>query len=226
MFSAFTWNSSTMDYQCAMRNLVLAALAFVAACGPAAAADVIVSVRTPAGQPVANAVVTVHIAGVRSGPIRFSWPQVMAQQNIQFHPFVLIAPVGGDVSFPNRDSVRHHVYSFSAAKKFELKLYGQDQTRSVHFDKPGVVALGCNIHDTMVGFIDVVDTPYAALTDAAGNATIHGTPAGSATLTVWQPYLRAPRGEISRAIALPAGGVVRTAIAVDIRPPAPMKMSH
>ena len=64
-------------------------------------------------------------------------------------------PVGATVSFPNRDKVRHHVYSFSAAKKFDLKLYGRDETRSVVFDKPGVVALGCNIHDVMSGFIVV-----------------------------------------------------------------------
>jgi hypothetical protein len=151
---------------------------------------------------------------------------VMSQQNIQFHPFVLIAPVGSDVSFPNRDSVRHHVYSFSAAKKFELKLYGQDQTRSVHFDKPGVVALGCNIHDVMVAFIDVVDTPYAALTDAAGNAVIHGAPGGTVSMTVWQPYLRMPKNETSSNIVLPASGPVKTAVTADIRAPAPMKMSH
>ena len=72
---------------------------------------------------------------------------VVSQRNIQFHPFLTIVPVGADVSFPNLDPTKHHVYSFSPAKRFELKLFARDQSRTVHFDKPGVVALGCNIHD-------------------------------------------------------------------------------
>ena len=78
---------------------------------------------------------------------------------MQFHPFVLIVPVGAKVSFPNLDPTRHHVYSFSPAKQFELKLFARDQSRSVVFDKPGVVALGCNIHDAMTAFIVVDGQP-------------------------------------------------------------------
>src|SRR5579863_8525126 len=90
--------------------------------GPAAAfaADVVVAVRTPQGRPVANAVVT--IAAAHSGPIHFLWAYRMAQHNMHFDPFVLIVPVGADVSFPNLATVRHHVYSFSRSKSFELKL--------------------------------------------------------------------------------------------------------
>ena len=84
---------------------------------------------------------------------------VMAQENISFSPHVLIVPVGATVAFPNHDRVRHHVYSVSKPKKFDIKLYGRDETRTEAFDKPGVVALGCNIHDQMSGFIIVVDTP-------------------------------------------------------------------
>src|SRR5450631_1210691 len=117
----------------------------------AVAGDVVIDVRTPQGKPVANAVVTV--AAPHTGPIRFAWPYRMAQHNMQFDPFVLIVPAGAEVAFPNLDSVRHHVYSFSPAHPFELKLYGRDETRLVRFDKPGVIAVGCNIHDSMVGFI-------------------------------------------------------------------------
>ncbi|HET6942615.1 MAG TPA: methylamine utilization protein, partial [Sphingomicrobium sp.] len=81
----------------------------------------------------------------------------VSQRDMQFHPFVLVVPVGAKVSFPNLDPTRHHVYSFSPAKKFELKLFAKDQSRSVVFDKPGVVALGCNIHDAMTAFIYVAD---------------------------------------------------------------------
>ena len=192
---------------------------------PAIAADVSVAVRNAAGQPVKDAVVTLTPAAGAHGPVKFDWPMRMAQQNIQFEPFVLIAPVGADVSFPNMDKVRHHVYSFSPAKRFELKLYGRDETRTVHFDKTGVVALGCNIHDTMVGFIDVVDTPYAAKTDAAGLVKLKDAPGGQAVLKVWQPYLKAANNEATRTIIVPAQGDAHEAVTIDVRaPPAPMAM--
>ena len=132
---------------------------------------------------------------------------------------MLIVPVGAVVAFPNRDAVRHQVYSFSPAHPFELKLYGRDETRSIRFDKAGVVALGCNIHDGMVAFIKVVDTPYAAKSDGAGVAELHNAPAGSAILHVWQPYLRAPNNEIVRTIVLPREGAVRETLVVDLRTP-------
>jgi plastocyanin len=181
----------------------------------ARAADVSVLVRTPQGKPVVNAVVTIE--ATHSGAIRFAWPYRMAQQNLQFDPFVLIVPVGADVSFPNLDTVRHHVYSFSPTKKFELKLYGRDETRLVHFDKPGVVDLGCNIHDSMIAYIVVVDTPYAARTNAAGEAVIHGVPAGQHPMKVWHPYLKAPGNAVGLSVAAPASGAVRQAVTADLR---------
>jgi hypothetical protein len=139
---------------------------------------------------------------------------VVAQQNLKFDPFVLIAPVGADVSFPNRDTVRHHVYSFSPTKPFELKLYGSDQAaRSVRFDKVGVVALGCNIHDSMVAFIRVVNTPFAAKTDAAGKVRLRGMPAGATSVKIWHPYLKAPGNEIARPVVL---SVNEAALTLDI----------
>jgi hypothetical protein len=83
--------------------------------------------------------------------------------------------------------VRHHVYSFSPAKKFEIQLYGHDETRSVAFPAAGVVAIGCNIHDKMSAFVYVTDTPYAAKTDASGNATIANVPSGAASAQIWHP---------------------------------------
>ena len=169
--------------------------------------------------------VTVYPAGGTGGaPIHFDWPMVMTQQNIQFHPFVLIVPVGAVVSFPNRDKVRHHVYSFSPAKKFEIKLYSRDENETVRFDKAGAVALGCNIHDTMVGFIKVVDTPFAAKTEANGDVQIHGLPAGSVSVHVWQPYLKAANNEVVRNVAVASGGG-RETVGVDLRP-APAAMHH
>ena len=198
-------------------------LAFVAtlsfALAPSAwAGDVAFSVTTFKGKPVADAVVAAYPDGPRAGAIRFAWPAEMNQHNLQFDPFVLIVPVGADVSFPNRDSVRHHVYSFSPAKAFELKLYGKDETRSVRFDKVGVVALGCNIHDSMVAFIKVVDTPYAAKTDASGQAVLRGLPTGTVQVRIWHPYQKAPNNEIVRMVAV-SSFASREAVQVDVRGP-------
>ena len=198
-----------------MRALALVLALFAAL--PAAAADLTVSVRTPAGKPVADAVVTVYPAsGVPAGPIHFDWPMRMAQHNLQFEPFVLVVPAGGVVAFPNQDAVRHHVYSFSPAHPFELKLYGQDQTRTVRFEKSGAIALGCNIHDQMVAFIKVVDTPYAAKTNAAGDVVLHGLPAGAVSIHVWHPYLKGVADDVVRPAALRAAGG-HEAVTVDVR---------
>jgi plastocyanin len=197
--------------------LALAAAAALAL--PASAADLKVSVRGANGKPVADAVVMVRVARPPAEPIHFSWPLVVEQKGMQFHPFVLVVPVGAEVAFPNHDDVRHHVYSFSPPKVFELKLYGRDETRRVRFDKPGVVALGCNIHDDMAAYIRVVDTPYAAKTDSAGEALIHNLPAGPATLSVWHPYLRGGK-DLVREIDTPPGGATMS-ITVDLKP-APM----
>ena len=184
--------------------------------GDAAAADLTVTVRGDDGAPLADAVVMVHPAG-GAGPvsaIRYSWPMTMTQQNIAFNPYVLIVPVGSTVGFPNKDKVRHHVYSFSAAKKFELKLYGQQEERTITFDKAGVVALGCNIHDSMIGYIYVADTPYAGKTNDAGQAVIRGLPGGAGTLSVWHPDMRA-KAAVDKSLNLGAGAVPVT---LDLKP--------
>ncbi|HET6972271.1 MAG TPA: methylamine utilization protein, partial [Phenylobacterium sp.] len=170
------------------------------------------------GRPVADAVVTVYpAAAYDKSRIRFAWPYRVSQRSMTFDPFVLVVPMGADVQFPNQDTVRHHVYSFSPAKTFELKLYGQDQTRKVTFDKAGVVAVGCNIHDNMSAYIRVVDTPFAAKT-VGGAAAVRDLPAGPATVTVWRPFLKAPDNEITQRVVIPASGALRLAMTADLRP--------
>ena len=175
------------------------------------AGDLTVSVRGAGARPVRDAVVTVHPAsGVPRGPIRFAWPLRVEQQNVQFQPYVLIVPVGGTVSFPNLDRVRHQVYSFSRGNRFELPLYSRGEAPTRTFSTVGVAALGCNIHDQMLAYIKVVDTPWAAKTDASGNLTLRGIPAGAATLRVWHPTLAGRGNEISQAITVGASPATRT----------------
>jgi len=202
---------------------ILAVILLLASASLSFAGSLTINVRTTTGQPVKDAVVTIPTATPHE-PIKFDWPMRMAQQHIQFDPFVLIVPVGADVAFPNLDKVRHHVYSFSPAKRFELKLYGHDETRVVHFEKTGAVALGCNIHDTMIGFIRVVDTPFAAKTNASGVAVLQDVPDGRVTVHVWQPYLKGPDNEVGQTITVPAQGEGEATITVDVRLPPPMPM--
>lgn len=176
----------------------------------ARAATVTVDVRGVDGKPLAGAVVLVDTPRKSAGPIKFDYAYEMAQKNITFVPHVLIVPIGSTVTFPNRDKVRHHVYSFSKPKRFDLKLYGKDETRSILFDKAGVVALGCNIHDTMSGFVLVVDTPYAVQTDANGRATIGGVPAGAAAVRIWHPTIRTSDNILSQAATVSAAGYSTT----------------
>lgn len=155
------------------------------------------------GRPLSGAIVSVELPGV-AAPVR--GPYTMTQRNISFDPRVLIVPVGASVSFPNEDRVRHHVYSFSRAKTFELKLYGRDTTKAVTFDRAGVAALGCNIHDAMTGFVYVAASPFTAASNAAGRVGWTQVPAGRGTLTVWHPSIRAPGNMLSQPVRIAAAG--------------------
>ena len=171
-----------------MRNLILF-LVFATISKGAFALEINVKVIDSAGAPVVNAVVLVPASPGENPPSSFAWPSMMEQKDIAFSPYILVVPVGSEVQFPNRDRVRHHVYSFSKGNRFELKLYGQDETRHLAFKTPGIVAVGCNIHDEMIGYIRVVDTPYAAITDAEGVARLTGLKDTKGKVTVWHPDL-------------------------------------
>jgi plastocyanin len=197
--------------------LGLAALSLASVAPPAKAGDLTVTV-TSAGRPVADAVVMAYPAsGAR--PARPTGAYRMAQQGMQFEPFVLIAPLGAEVSFPNFDKVRHHVYSFSPVKPFELKLYGRGEAPKVRFDKPGVVAIGCNIHDDMAAFIRVVDTAFAVKTSTTGSATLGDLPPGPVRVVVWHPYMRTAGGEMRASATAPAHGTARLPVNVALRSP-------
>ena len=115
---------------------------------------------------------------------------IMDQHDMQFVPHLLVVQSGTEVAFPNGDKVSHHVYSFSETKQFELKLYKGDVYPPVTFDQPGVVVLGCNIHEGMLGYIVVVDTPHFAKTDDQGVALIDDVPSGDYVVAAWTPRAR------------------------------------
>ncbi|MCZ8253560.1 MAG: methylamine utilization protein [Hylemonella sp.] len=184
-----------------MRGLsYLLGLVALACSGQALALNL--EVRDDAGRPLAGAVLFLESAQARR-QVRPVAQAEMGQAGKQFAPQVLVVPVGTAVSFPNRDTVRHHVYSFSATKKFELKLYIGTPANPVVFDRSGIAVLGCNIHDQMVGWIVVVETPYYAMSDAQGRAVIDAPP-GSYRLRSWHPGL--PVGAAAQDQALELAG--------------------
>jgi plastocyanin len=203
------------------RTIIIFLLAAVYAV-PTVAAPLSVRVVDAKGRPVRDAVVTLRPIGVAARPATASGSYSVSQKGMQFQPFVSVVPVGASVSFPNRDATKHHVYSFSPAKRFELKLFARDQSRSVRFDKPGVIALGCNIHDSMSAFIVVTDSPWTARTDGKGVVQFANAPNAAARLSVWHPYLRAPGNMLAKRIA---PGRRAEGFTVNLRSP-PLPMSH
>lgn len=140
------------------------------------------------GQPFINAVISVKAtAGEVSSPsVAPAQPAIMDQVNRQFEPTTLVIEQGRTVVFPNSDNIRHHVYSFSQPKPFEIKLYAGDSVPPVKFDKSGIVVLGCNIHDSMVGYIYVKDQQPTWETDASGKAELNTT---QTEVLIWHPDL-------------------------------------
>lgn len=139
------------------------------------------------------------------------------QKDKMFHPFVTIMPAGARASFPNRDGIGHHVYSFSPPKNFQLPLSEQESTDTILFDKPGVVTVGCNIHDWMVAYIYVVDTDYYAKTDSNGLAEIDSLPAGTYEIHVAHPGMK-PTQPLTRLIEVTADSVGSQEFSLQIKP--------
>lgn len=186
------------------KNSTLLSLAYIALTSApvAMAGDVTVEVRDSKGNKLKDAIVYVENSKVAKQTASKEFE--IEQKGRQFNPQVSAVQAGTNIHFPNKDKVRHHVYSFSPAKKFELKLYSGVPANPVTFDKAGTVVLGCNIHDTMLAYIHVVDTPYFAKTDASGIAKISNLPEDSYALKVWHYALQTENKPAEQAIAVKA----------------------
>jgi hypothetical protein len=172
----------------------------VLAAGALRGAAVEVTLHQSDGAPLEGAVLVVQPLDPR--PLPPPGVATMDQRDHRFVPHVLPVQTGATVRFPNSDAVSHHVYSFSPAKRFELFLAKGAAPKEVVFDKPGVIALGCNIHDWMLAYVFVADTPYFAVTGANGSATVSGLPAGSYRLEAWHPRLVDPPAMLRREVML------------------------
>lgn len=150
------------------------------------AAQITVLIRDRAGAPVSDAVVALMPSGGTVQAPAGKPSIAMDQVKKQFVPHVLAIEVGTTLYFPNSDNIRHQVYSFSDAKRFELKLYAGKTAAPVMFDQPGLVVLGCNIHDWMSSYVYVLPTPFFAMTDHDGHAVLKA-PSGNYTAKIWHP---------------------------------------
>jgi plastocyanin len=193
------------------RASVLALL--LAAAGLARAATVEALVLDPGGQKLADAAVVLE--PVAPPPSRRHPNSSIEQRGKEFIPYVTIVQTGTSIDFPNNDTIRHHVYSFSPAKQFEIKLYAGKPGQPVLFDKPGQVVIGCNIHDWMEAYVLIVDSPYFAKSGADGRAVIAGVPAGHYRLRLWHPQQKA--AQPLRELELADGGATLKLV-LDVKP--------
>lgn len=145
-----------------------------------------VEIKDQQGQPLAGAV----LALVAPGDKNFTQQNaIIDQKNNEFVPDLLVVRTNTLIRFPNSDDVRHHVYSFSPAKKFELRLYHGKTAEPVLFDKPGKVVLGCNIHDSMKAHIFVLDTDYYQVSNNTGKVKFSNIPTGQYQLQIFHPQM-------------------------------------
>ncbi len=192
-------------------------LAFTCHTSRLAAGNVVVIVKDTKGQPVTDAVVSlIPLEASAPAPLHPPVePVVISQHGEEFDPYVTVVAVGTHVSFPNLDSIRHQVYSLSKTKPFEIPLYGSGTEQSILFDRPGIVALGCNIHDWMSAYLVVVETPHFMKTAGDGVARLAELPAGRYRLDVWHPRLA---GESRRDLVVAAADAATQTISVTLKP--------
>jgi plastocyanin len=162
------------------------------ACASVMAATLDVNAQQRNGRPLVGAVVMLEAQAPELPPAA-PLQAVMDQVDLAFAPDVLVVPVHSSVRFPNSDAVSHQVYSFSTPRAFQLPLYRGKPYPPVLFDKPGIVTLGCNIHDRMLAYIVVTAAPFFGRTDALGSWSSGTVPNGRYKLTLWHPLLNEPR---------------------------------
>lgn len=194
----------------ALRNIFIAL--FLGA-NAAVAGSLNVTVKDNKGNVVPDAVVYARSGATAA---RASKRAVIDQQDKQFMPYVTAVQVGTSILFPNKDNIRHHVYSLSPAKKFELPLYAGVPADPVLFDKEGFITLGCNIHDWMIAYVAVVGTPYFKVTGNDGHVSLKDLPPGHYSVMVWHPLLKGSPDSLAQSIEI--AGNPELTFNLDLKP--------
>ena len=208
--------------------LSLATVVLLASSEAAVATNFTAEVFDQDQRPVVNAIVTLipeTKASMPAATTRLGPEKTIDQRNETFLPLVTIVPKGGHISFSNNDQTTHQVYSFSAAKQFEITLARGEKSQPIAFDNAGVAALGCNIHDHMIAYAFVAESPWTALTGADGRVTITDVPAGTYKAQVWHPKFP-PGRELPSLQASLSGDTSRLTVTVKLISSAPSSRSH
>ncbi len=208
-----------MFYDRYLLILIISAMLIAGSAFSSAAQTLNGIVKDIKGQPVADAVV---YATPVSGQVNGTDPPPQAtidQIDKEYVNYVTPVKVGTAIFFPNSDDIRHHVYSFSPAKTFEIPLYPQGAGPSVPiiFDKPGAVVLGCNIHDWMKAYVYVVATPYFAVTDKHGTISIANLPSGEYNVLVWHPRMKKAGNSSQQQVKIAAKATVTTKFTLKLK---------
>lgn len=207
-------------------------LAVVAVCiwgllaAAAGAADLRGRVVASDGTGVAGAVVFLRTpapAPAPGGPRRSA---VMDQIDKQFVPHVLPIAVGTEVRFPNHDQIHHHVYSFSRVKSFDLPLSKGEEAAPVLFDAPGVVKVGCNIHDWMTGVILVVPSPVFTTSDDGGAFVLRDVPDGEIAIAAWHEASETPLDAATQRLTIGATPPPEVSFALAVQPDKARPATH
>jgi plastocyanin len=209
-------------------NLWLASLTALAlSLGRAWASTVEVDVTDGHGHPLSDAVIELSPADSSSSTPATKLPadSIINQRHETFLPLVTLIHKGGRVIFTNNDTTMHQVYSFSDIKQFAFEIDEGERSQPVVFDKPGIAAIGCNIHDQMITYVYVAAQPFAGLSSNAGQAVMEKVPEGKYHGAVWHPQL--PPGARPPTFDLVViGANTRTAIALPVTPAARKKPMH
>ncbi len=187
----------------------------------ATAASLAVDVTDSQGAPLADAVVFAEPTASQVLPKALRTVEI-EQRKRKFNPLVTVVQAGTEINFPNNDTVKHHVYSFSPAKVFDLPLYSGKPATPQLFDKAGTVVLGCNIHDQMLAYVEVVNTPYFGKTDAAGKVTLEGVAPGKYALKAWHYNLPISAQVVEQPITM-IGADSTAAFKLELKPGATAK---
>ena len=197
---------NSLQIQCMLLSIIF--------CHSVSAAEVIATVTDAKGRALSDAVV--YLEGTKAMNTDSNIVKAdIAQKSKQFNPLVTVVQTGSSINFPNQDSVRHHVYSFSPAKKFELKLYSGVPAKPVIFDQAGTVVLGCNIHDAMLAFVYIVDTPFFGKTDKLGQIKLSNIPDGNYSLKTWHYALQKENTPVEKRIDLNGSQKINVSLEVN-----------
>lgn len=189
---------------------------WLALTGRVCADNLAVDIVDESGRPEANAVISLVPADqtlpvVNVGP---AGAKIIDQHDEMFDPLVTVVQRGGSVTFTNSDKTQHHVYSFAPIKRFQFLLKPGDRSPALVFDQPGVAAIGCNIHDHMVTYVFVADTPYIVQTNASGYGVISNIPKGAYRARAWHPDMKPGKAPAQAMVEVGPGARLRMVVPI------------